>query len=58
MRYLIASFTHKNTNIVTREKLSFADTELRKKLYDGLLSIESVHEALRTGIRKGQTYQH
>lgn len=46
MRYLIASFTHKNTNIVTREKLSFADTELRKKLYDGLLSIESVHEAL------------
>ncbi len=46
MRYLIASFTHKNTNIETREKLSFADTELRKKFYDALLSIPGVHEAL------------
>ncbi|RUM65112.1 MAG: glutamyl-tRNA reductase [Sulfurospirillum sp.] len=46
MRYLIASFTHKNTNIETREKLSFADPELRKRFYDRLLAIDGVHEAL------------
>ncbi len=46
MRYLIASFTHKNTNIETREKLSFADLDLRKELYDALISIDEVHEAL------------
>jgi len=46
MRYLIASFTHKNTNIEVREKLSFADTELRKKFYDALLTLPPVHEAL------------
>jgi glutamyl-tRNA reductase len=46
MHYLIASFTHKNTNIETREKLSFSDEELLKKFYDVLLAIDSVHEAL------------
>ncbi len=46
MRYLIASFTHKNTNIETREKLSFANLDLRKELYDALIAIDEVHEAL------------
>ncbi len=46
MRYLIASFTHKNTNIETREKLSFADEALRKTFYERLLSLPPVHEAL------------
>ncbi len=46
MRYLIASFTHKNTNIQTREKLSFADEELKIKLYDALIAQEMVHEVL------------
>ncbi len=46
MRYLIASFTHKNTNIETRERLSFADETLRKRFYEALLAVDSVHEAL------------
>ncbi len=46
MRYLIASFTHKNTNIETREKLSFADKTLLKTFYEKLMALESVHEAL------------
>ncbi len=46
MRYLIASFTHKNTNIETREKLSFADEALRIKLYDALIAHEMLHEIL------------
>lgn len=46
MRYLIASFTHKNTNIEVREKLSFRDEALRKRLYERLLALPPVHEAL------------
>ncbi len=46
MRYIIASFTHKNTNIQTREKLSFADEAKRIKLYEALISQKMVHEVL------------
>ncbi len=46
MRYMIASFTHKNTNIETREKLSFSDKELLKAFYERVLALEPVHEAL------------
>lgn len=46
MRYFIASFTHKNTNIETREKLSFADETLRKDFYERLLAVNEVNEAL------------
>ncbi|HHD78011.1 MAG TPA: glutamyl-tRNA reductase [Campylobacteraceae bacterium] len=46
MRYMIASFTHKNTNIETREKLSFSDKALLKRFYDKLLSLAPVHEAV------------
>lgn len=46
MRYMIASFTHKNTNIEVREKLSLSDEALRKSFYDRLLAIDEVNEAL------------
>jgi glutamyl-tRNA reductase len=46
MHYFIASFTHKNTNIETREKLSFADETLLRRFYERLLAIDEVNEAL------------
>jgi glutamyl-tRNA reductase len=46
MHYLVVSFSHKNTDIVTREKLAL-DSELkRSKVAEKLLEIDSINEII------------
>jgi len=44
MHYLTLSFTHKNTDIELREKLSFADEEKLLKFYNDVLEPISINE--------------
>ena len=46
MEYLIVSFTHKNTNIQTREKLAFSN-DLEKEIFlKDILKSEAINEAI------------
>jgi glutamyl-tRNA reductase len=46
MKYLLLSYTHKNTDIVTREKLACSSEELLKKFHESFKSFEDVKEVL------------
>jgi len=46
MNYLIMSFTHKNTDIEVREKLSFADEEKKRTFSQKLQELEYINESI------------
>ncbi len=46
MSYLIVSFTHKNTNIDTREKLAFNNDTQKEIFLKNILLTEDIHEAI------------
>ncbi|WP_457596514.1 glutamyl-tRNA reductase [Hydrogenimonas sp.] len=46
MRYLVVSYSHKNTDIVVREKLAFNDDEKRRQALRNVLAVEGVDEAI------------
>ena len=46
MKYLILSYTHKNTDIVTREKLACNTEEALQKLYTHILNLQDVKEVV------------
>jgi glutamyl-tRNA reductase len=46
MAYLIVSFTHKNTNIETREKLAFNTDDQKEKFLSSILASETINEAI------------
>jgi len=46
MEYLIVSFTHKNTDIQTREKLAFGNDLEKERFLTSLINYESINEAI------------
>ncbi len=46
MKYLVISFSHKNTDIATREKLSFINSEQKEQFLRELLEHRYINEAL------------
>jgi len=46
MKYLLLSYTHKNTDIATREKLACSSEELLKKFHESFKELEDVKEVL------------
>jgi glutamyl-tRNA reductase len=46
MKYLLLSYTHKNTDIVTREKLACSSEELLKRFHESFKNFEDVKEVL------------
>ncbi len=46
MKYLIQSYTHKNTDICTREKLAFSDEKSLRVFHQELLEIEQIQEVV------------
>ena len=46
MQYLVVSFSHKNTDIVVREKLAFSDEEAKKRALEEGLRANGVNEAI------------
>ncbi len=46
MHYTVVSFTHKNTDLDIREKLSFANEEKLLEFYRFLKSLDGVHESI------------
>ncbi len=46
MQYLVVSFSHKNTDIVVREKLAFNDDEKKAEAMQKVLQVECVSEAM------------
>ena len=46
MKYLILSYTHKNTDIVTREKLACNSDEVLRDFYSHILDLEEVKECV------------
>ncbi len=46
MQYLVVSYSHKNTDIVVREKLAFNDEEAKRTALKNVLSVEGVSEAI------------
>jgi len=48
MNYLIVSFTHKNTNISTREKLSFGNDLEKEQFLKSIVTCNYINEAILT----------
>ncbi|RUM44550.1 MAG: glutamyl-tRNA reductase [Hydrogenimonas sp.] len=46
MQYLVVSFSHKNTDIALREKLSFSDNEAKLRALEEVLQANGVNEAI------------
>ncbi len=46
MQYLVVSYSHKNTDIVVREKLAFSDEISKEKALQEILDLQSVGEAI------------
>jgi glutamyl-tRNA reductase len=46
MKYIVISFSHKNTNIQIREKLAFNDTQLKENFYKDTLSNKNIYEMI------------
>ena len=46
MHYLVVSFSHKNTDIATRERLALDDPAKKKEVAKRLLSYESINEVI------------
>jgi len=46
MNYLIISFTHKNTDIKVREKLSFANEDKKREFSEKLQDLNSINESI------------
>ena len=46
MQYLIISFSHKNTDIVTREKLALSDESRRNEVASALLNVDTINEVI------------
>ncbi len=46
MKYLIQSYTHKNTDICTREKLAFSDEKSLRAFHQELLEIDEILEVV------------
>ncbi len=46
MHYLIISYTHKNTNLQTREKLAFNDEDKLKSFYEKVIILHGVNEVV------------
>jgi len=46
MQYVVVSYSHKNTDIVVREKLAFPEEEEKRKALQAVLAVEGVNEAI------------
>lgn len=46
MQYLVVSFSHKNTDIATREKLSLNQERVRLRVYEDLIKKDSINELI------------
>jgi len=46
MKYLLLSYTHKNTDIVTREKLACGSEDLLKRFHQSFMDFDDVKEVL------------
>ncbi len=46
MHYLVISYTHKNTNLQTRERLAFSDEDKLKSFYEKVILLRGVNELI------------
>ena len=46
MQYIVVSFSHKNTDIVVREKLAFSNEEEKSRALEKVLEVRDVNEAI------------